>query len=181
MATVSAPNRSIIAWLFIAGGALQVLGALIGLASAGNAGAIYAISNIAIGVAFVLMLVWLATSTLAKVAYLIAAIGWLLLALTSLINLGIFGTLAVFIAIVGSVFAGVMVFSARQFGRETDIFFLAAMIVGAANLLISQNGNVPGILVTMVVVAFGVLLVVSGVWMLRHSERATRTRSTARV
>jgi hypothetical protein len=171
MATVSAPNRSIIAWLFIAGGALQVLGALVGFANVGNAGAIYTISNIAIGIAFVLLAMWFAASTLARVAYLIAAIGWLLLAITGLIQFGIFDALAVYIAIVGSIFAGVMVYSTRVFGRETDLLFLAAMIVGAANLLLSQNGNVPGIIDTMVVVAFGALLVISGIWMLRRPRR----------
>jgi hypothetical protein len=168
MATVSAPNRSIIAWLFIAGGALQILGALVAIANAGNAGAIYAISNIAIGMAFVLMVAWLATSTLARVAYLIAAIGWLLLALTSLINLGIVGTLALFIAVIGSLFAGVIVFSSHLFGRQTDILFLAAMIVGAANLLLSQNSNVPAIVDTVVVIAFGALLLIAGIWMIRR-------------
>jgi hypothetical protein len=168
MATVTAPNRSIISWLFIAGGALQILGGIIGLANAGNIGAIYAISNIAIGIAFVLLMVWFAATMLARVAYLIAAVGWLLLALTSLINLGIFGTVAIFVAIIGSVFAGVIVFSGRPFGKQADILFFAAMIVGALNLLLSQNGNVPEILKTVVVVAFGALLVLAGIWMLRR-------------
>ncbi|HEX4059320.1 MAG TPA: hypothetical protein VHX87_13510 [Galbitalea sp.] len=168
MATISAPNRSIIGWLFIAGGALQILAALVSLANAGNVGAIYAISNIAIGMAFVLMTVWLAFALISRVAYLIAAIGWLLLALTSLINLGIVGTLAVFIAIIGSVFAGVIVFTGHVFARQTDILFLVAMIVGAINLLLSQNGNVPGVLETVIVIAFGALLLVSGIWMLRR-------------
>lgn len=172
MATVSAPNRSIIAWLFIAGGVLQILGALVGLANAGNAGAIYAISNIAIGVAFVLMMAWLATTTLARVAYLIAAVGWLLLALSSLINLGVVGTFALFVAVIGSVFAGVIVYTTRPFGRQADIIFLCAMIVGAVNLLLSQNGNVPGILDTLVVVVFGALLVMSGIWMIRRPAKA---------
>jgi hypothetical protein len=168
MATVSAPNRSIISWLFIAGGALQILAALVGLANAGNVGAIYAISNIAIGVAFVLMFAWIASTLIARIAYFIAAVGWLLLALTSLINLGIIGTLAVFIAIVGSVFAGVIVYTGKVFGLQTNILFLVAMIVGAVNLLLIQNGNVPGILKTVIVVAFGALLLVSGIWMLRR-------------
>src|ERR1700712_2741866 len=107
MATVTAPNRTIIAVLFIAGGALQIVGAIVGFLSAGNVGAIYAISNLAIGVAFALMAAWLASTNVARIAYFIAALGWLLLALTSLINLGVVGSFAVFVAIVGSVFAGV--------------------------------------------------------------------------
>jgi hypothetical protein len=168
MATVSAPNRSIIGWLIIAGGALQILGGVVGLTGQGNVGAIYAISNIAIGLAFVLMMAWLAGTTVARIAYLIAAVGWLLLALTSLINLGIVGTLAVFIAIIGSIFAGIVVFTSHAFGRQADILFLAAMIAGAVNLLLSQNGNVPGLLKLIVVLIFGALLVAAGIVLIRR-------------
>ena len=168
MATVTAPNRTIIAVLFIAGGALQVLAALVGLANAGNVGAIYAISNIAIGVGFALMMAWLASTTVARIAYFIAAVGWLLLALTSLINLGVIGTFAVFVAIIGSVFAGIIVYMARPFGGQSDILFFVAMIVGAANLLLSQIGNVPQIVGVVVVIAFGALLVAAGITMLRR-------------
>ena len=168
MATVTAPNRSIIAWLLVAAGALQVLGGIVGLANAGNTGAIYAISNLALGVAFVLMMAWYSATNTARIAFFIAAVGWLLLVLTSLLNLGILSTLAVLIAAVGSVFAGIIIYGSRVFGQQASLIFLVAMIVGAVNLLLSQNGNVPGVLRALVVVIFGVLLVVSGIWMIRR-------------
>src|ERR1700742_4524757 len=145
MATVTAPNRSIIGWLFVVGGVLQVAGVIVGFANVGNSGALYAISNIAIGVAFVLMIAWIATTTVTRVAYFIAAVGWLLLALTSLIDLGLVGPVGLYLAITGSVCAGVVVISGRPFAGQTDIIFLVAMILGAINLLLSQNGNVPAI------------------------------------
>jgi hypothetical protein len=168
MATVTAPNRSIIAWLFVAGGALQVVGGLVGLANVGNSGAIYVISNLAIGVAFALAMAWFSRTNTVRIAYFIAAVGWLLLALTTLLNLGVISTLAVFIAAVGCIFSGIVVFGARAFGQEASLLFLVAMILGAVNLLLSQNSNVPGLVLSVVVVAFGVLLLVSGVWMLRR-------------
>lgn len=168
MATVTAPNRSIIGWLFLVGGVLQVVGAIVGLAAAGNSGAIYAISNIAIGVAFVLMFAWLATTTLVRVAYFIAALGWLLLALTSLINLGPVGSVAIYIAIVGSVFAGVVVLSGRPFTGRADILFFVAMLLGAVELLMAQNGNVPAIVKTVVVVVFGAVLVAASILIVRR-------------
>ena len=118
MATLSAPNRTIVAVLFLVGGVLQILGALLGFANAGNSGGFYLLSNLLLGAGFVLMFAWFAATTLARVAYLVAAVGWLLLALTGLVNLGIVGTLAVFVAVVGSVLAGVVVFAAHVFGRE---------------------------------------------------------------
>ena len=177
MATLTAPNRSIVAVLFLVAGALQILGAVLGLVNLGNAGGFYLLSNLALGVGFALMFAWFAATTVARVAYLIAAIGWLLLALTGLLDLGVFGTLAVFVAVVGSVFAGVIVFTGRVFGREADILFLAAMIVGALNLLISQNSNVPEFLKAIVVVIFGALLVAWAALLLgRRPSKATTAR-----
>ena len=109
VATISAPNRTIVAVLFLVGGALQILGALVGLAHAGNSGGFYLLSNLALGAGFALMIAWLASTTVARIAYFIAALGWALLALTSLLNLGVVGQIAVFVAIVGSVFAGIVV------------------------------------------------------------------------
>ena len=168
MATVTAPNRSFVGWLFIVGGALQVVGAIVGFANVGNAGAIYAISNIAIGSAFVLLLAWFAPTTIARVAYFIAALGWLLLALTSLVNLGAIGSVATYIAIVGCVFAGVIVLTGHPFGALADILFFVAMVLGAIELLMSQNSNVPGFLKGFVVVLFGGFLVASAALILRR-------------
>jgi hypothetical protein len=173
MATVSAPNRTIVAVIFLVGGALQVLGAIIGLANAGNAGGFYLLSNLAIGAGFALLVAWYATTTIARVAYFIAALGWLLLALTSLVNLGVVGTVALFIAVIGSLFAAVIVLSGRPFRGQADILFFVAMIVGAVNLLLSQNGNVPGLIRALVVVVFGALLVAAALAM-----RAIRRPST---
>jgi hypothetical protein len=166
MATLSAPNRTILAVVFLAGGALQILGALVGLANAGNSGGFYLLSNLAIGAAFALMIAWYATTTLARVGYFIAALGWLLLALTSLINLGVVGTVAVFIAVVGSLFAAVIVISSRPFAGQADILLFVGMIVGAVNLLLSQYGAVPNLLRALIVVVFGALLVVASLVML---------------
>lgn len=176
MATVSAPNRTIVAVIFLVGGALQILGALVGLGNAGNSGGFYLLSNLAIGAGFALMIAWFSSTTIARVAYFIAALGWLLLAITSLINLGIVGQVAVFIAILGSLFAAAIVITARPFGGQADILFFVAMIVGAVNLLLSQNGNVPNLLRALVVVVFGALLVAAGVVML--GKRVTKAQIT---
>jgi hypothetical protein len=64
------------------------------------------------------------------------------------------------------------VFTGRVFGREANILFLAAMIAGALNLLLSQNSNVPQLLEAIVVVVFGALLVVWAVLLL--SRRTSR-------
>ena len=44
MATLTAPNRTIVAVLFLVGGALQILGAVLGFANVGNSGGFYLLS-----------------------------------------------------------------------------------------------------------------------------------------
>jgi hypothetical protein len=168
MATVSAPNRSIVAWLFVAGGVLQIIAVAVALGNAGDPNALYAISNLALGVGFALLAAWMSPTIVSTVAYVIAAAGWLLLALTTIVNLGFVGSVALFIAIVGSIFAGVIVFTSHPFAPTADRLFLAAMIAGAINLLLSQNHNVPSFLEDLVIIAFGGLLVAAGVMILRR-------------
>jgi sulfite exporter TauE/SafE len=67
---------------------------------------------------------------------------------------------------VGSVFAALIVISSRPFAGQADILLFVGMIVGAVNLLLSQNENVPSLLRALVVVVFGALLVVAGILML---------------
>jgi hypothetical protein len=177
MATVSAPNRTIVAVLFLVGGALQILGAIVGLANVGNAGGFYLLSNLAIGAGFALMIAWYATTTLSRVAYFVAALGWLLLALTSLLNLGIVSQFAIFVAIIGTVWAGVIVMMKRPFAGEADILFFVALLVGALNLLLSQNGNVPKVVETVVVVFFGALLILASLFLLGKRLPRSTTRS----
>jgi hypothetical protein len=179
MATVTAPNRSVVAVLFLVGGALQVLGAVIGLANAGNSGGFYLLSNLALGAGFALLIAWYSATTVTRVGYFIAALGWLLLALTSLVDLGALGTVALFIAVVGSLFAGVIVLSGRPFAGQADILFFVAMILGAVNLLLSQNGNVPAVLKALVVVVFGALLVAFSLVMLGAGARNAGTSTTS--
>jgi hypothetical protein len=173
MATVSVSNRSIVAVLFLVGGALQILGAIVGLVNAGNAGGFYLLSNLAIGAGFAVMIAWFAGSTVARIAYFVAALGWLLLALTSLLNLGFVSQVAVLIAIVGTVWAGIIVMMKRPFAGEADILYFVGFMVGALNLLLSQNGNVPRFVVAVVVVFFGALLVLGSVFLLRGRLRRT--------
>jgi hypothetical protein len=166
MASVTAPNRSIIAVIFLIGGVLQILGALVGLANVGNSGGFYLLSNLSFGAGFALMIAWSATTTIARVAYFIAALGWLLLALTSLVNLSVIGSVAVFVAVVGSVFAAVTVLSTRALGGQADILFSVGFLVGAVNLVMSQVGGIPGVLLALVVVVFGLLVVAASAVML---------------
>ena len=136
MATVTAPNRSIVAVLFIVGGALQILGAVLGIANVGNAGGFYLLSNLVLGVGFVLLLVWFASTTVTRAGYFIAALGWLLLAVAGLVNLPFLSEAATLIAIVGTVFAGVIVIMGRPFGGKASIYadtiFFVAIVARAS-------------------------------------------------
>jgi hypothetical protein len=177
MATVSTPSPAIVAWLLIGAGVLQVLGGFSSYTNIGNASAILAVSNIAMGMAFALLMIWWSSSTLARIAFGIAAAGWLLLSITSVINLGFVGSLAFYVAMIGSVFAAVMVVITRTFGRVTDIVFVVAITMGTVVLLIVQNPLVPVIIDTAGVVVFGVLHIASGAGILIAPGRARAGRA----
>jgi hypothetical protein len=53
------------------------------------------------------------------------------------------------------------------------------MILGAVNLLMSQNGNVPAVLKALVVVVFGALLVAFSLVMLGAGARNAGTSTTS--
>jgi hypothetical protein len=157
-------NRSFIGWLFAAGGALQLLALLISLTHSGDTSAVYFLSNVAIGGGFVLLMLSTARTTVSRVAYAIAAAGWLLLALTSILNLGPVFQLALLVAIVGSVFAAAIVFVSHVFSVRAATTFLIAMALGALNLLFVLIGGVNAWLVNPVIVLFGAGLIVAGLW-----------------
>lgn len=157
-------NLTIVGWLLIAGGALQILGAIFAWVGGGDASAIFMLSNAAIGVVFILLAMWSASTDLARVAYIIGAIGWLLLAVTSVVNLGAFGTIATFIAIVGSVFGGVVAYLGRVFTPQAIGIFFAAMIVGAVVLAMVLAGFTQHPFKDVVNLAFGALLIIAGVF-----------------
>jgi hypothetical protein len=155
-------NQSLIGWLIAAAGALQILAVLISITGSGDSSAVYFLSNVGIGAAFILIMLWAGKSRTASIVYDVAAAGWLLLALGSILNLGFLFTLALVVALAGGVIASCFVFLGHVFGARANISFVIAMALGAVNLLLVLLGGAPGWVSVPIVILFGAALIVAG-------------------
>jgi hypothetical protein len=162
MATSSRSSRSPVGWFFLAAGVLYLLNILLAhvapkLSSTWWDFFAYAL----IAVAFVLLFLW-RVSTLLRVAFIVAAVGWALLAIGIVASLGGVATIAVILALVGTLVAGILVIIGHTFSRLADLVFLITAILAAILLAHTWLTALSGGVETVVAILFGVGLVISG-------------------
>jgi hypothetical protein len=150
--------------MFIAAGVLLLLVELFHLiASSMTSSWLYFLAYVALTVAFVALFLW-RTGILARIAFIVAAVGWALMALASLpIGLGAVDKVGIILALVGTLVSGILVFARNLFNRQSSTIFLVAAILGAIWLLSLLGGFLPAILVLIIFIAFAALLIVTGV------------------
>jgi hypothetical protein len=106
---------------------------------------------------------------LERVAFIVGAVGWLLLGINGLVGgLGALVTVALILALVGSLAAGILVWIHSTFTRSTNLWFLIAMIVAAVFLLNQLLPFAAGVIATLLVLLFGASLVIAGFFILRR-------------
>jgi hypothetical protein len=164
--TRSTPNRPVVGYLFLLAGALTLLGVVLNYAAKGaNLGWLGTLTDAALAVAFLFLFLGRTADLLARVAFIVAAVGWALIAIGNLgVTLGLLALVAVVLALVGSLVAGILVFQRRIFSRRANLSFLLAMIFAALIILNTIANNFFGVLVGVIVVVYGVLLVVAGLF-----------------
>jgi hypothetical protein len=174
MATsATAQNRPLIAWLFIIAGALLLVETLIllfGSPAPGSFGTVLIfVVRAALAVAYVLLALTRTKDGLLRVAFVVAAIGWVLLALISFIpGLGTVGSIASVLALIGMLGSGILVFLRHFFTRNGDIVYLIMTIVGALILLSGVRPFLFGYAATVFNIVFAALLVITGVVLQRR-------------
>ncbi|HEY4268569.1 MAG TPA: hypothetical protein VGM94_10305 [Galbitalea sp.] len=169
MATTRTSSRPIVGILFIIAGALVLLGLLLHYAAPTAAPTwLSLLVYLALGVAFLLMALSKSMNVLERVAYIVGAVGWLLLALNGLVALSTLVTVAMILALVGSLAAGILVWMHSTFTRQTNLWFLIAMIITAVYVLNLLVPFATGALGTVLVLLFGAALVVAGFFVLRR-------------
>ena len=170
MATTRTSSRPLVGILFIIAGALTLLALLLSLVAPASAPSWLALlTYLALGVAFLLMALSKSMNVLERVAFIVGAVGWFLLALNGLVGgLGGLVTLALILALVGSLAAGILVWMHSTFTRRTNLWFLIAMIVTAVFVLNLLVHFATGALGTVLVLLFGAALVVAGFFILRR-------------
>ena len=169
MATTQTSSRPLVGILFIVAGALALLVLLLAYVAPGAPITwLGLLTDLALGVAFLLMGLSKAMNTLERVAFIVGAVGWLLLALNGLVSLGGLVTVAVILALVGSLAAGILVWVHSTFTRRTNLWFLIAMIVAAIFLLNALLPFATGAIDTVLILLFGAALVIAGFFILQR-------------
>jgi hypothetical protein len=155
-------GRSPVGWFLLAAGVLYLLNILLAhvapkLSSPWWDFFAYAL----LAVAFVLLFLW-RVSTLLRVAFIVAAVGWALLAIGTFVSLGGLATLAIILALVGTLVAGILVIIRHTFSRLADLVFLITAILAALLLGREWLTFIHGSAATVIGILFGIGLVVSG-------------------
>ena len=155
--------------MFIAAGVLLLLVVLFSyIAKPMTSSWLDFLAYVALTIGFVALFLW-RTSLLARIAFIVAAVGWALLALASIpIGLGAVDKVGVILALVGTLVSGILVFARNLFNRQSSTVFLIAAIAGAIWLLNLLVGFLPAILVLIIFIVFAALLVVTGALYVRR-------------
>jgi hypothetical protein len=165
----TAPNRPLVAWLFIIAGALLLIEFVVTLVFLSASPLLTFIAFAALTIAFLFLFLGRAGDTLLRVAFLVAAVGWALLTLAQIIpGFGTVGSVASLLALVGTLGSGILVFLRHHFTRNADTVFLVTSIVAALLLLNGIRGILPGALNTILTVLFAAGLVFTGVLVRRR-------------
>jgi hypothetical protein len=152
------------AWLFIVAGVLILLELLLThVAASGLDEWLTFFAYVALAIAFVVLFLWRSVDLIARVAFIVAAVGWAILAIAAVAGVGGLLTLGIVLALIGTVVAGIMVFARGLFSRSASLAFLIAAILAGLLLLGELFSFLPATLVLIIGVLFGILLVATGV------------------
>jgi len=162
-------RRSVIGFALVAAGILAVIGIFVALALPGVA---FEWAFVLSALAFVVALAAIGSAEegLPRLAYAVAAVGWILIALTSVIagEPGIPGLVGEVGALLGGVAGGLLSYRGRIFGRRADALFLGAMVVTGCYLIGLLIGPLPEVLMVFIAAVWGVNLVIAGITVLRR-------------
>jgi hypothetical protein len=118
---------------------------------------------LALTIAFVVLFLRRGVDLIARVSFIVAAVGWALLAIATVAGVGGLLTLGVVLALIGTVVAGIIVFVRGLFSRGGSVAFLIAAILAGLLLLSGLVAFLPATLGLIVQVLFGILLIATGV------------------
>jgi len=162
-------GRSLVGWFVLAAGVVYLLGILfshIATTLASGWWNFFAFALLAVGL--FLLFLW-RTSTLLRVAFIVGAVGWALLAINSVAALGTaVVTIATLLALIGTLVAGILAFMRHTFTRNADLAFLLMAIFAALVLLAVWATFLGGTLGLIIAIIFGILLIVSGLLIQRR-------------
>ena len=165
MAVVTNSRRSIAGIVLVVAGALLLLNFVLGLAGvAALSPWLTVLAYLAIGVAFLILALASFQGTITRIALIVGAVGWLLLALALVVSLpAVLVTVALVAAALGTVVAAIALYVGKEVTNQSAIAFIVTAIVAAIILLATVAGAALGDFGTVLAVVFAILLVVTGV------------------
>jgi len=165
MAAISNSRRAAAGIAFVVAGALILLHHLLGLANiTATGGWLLFLAYLAIAVGFVLLAVGSVANVVARIALIVGAVGWALLALGFLVGLpaGV-GTIAAIAAAAGGVVGAIVLYTGKEITNRSAVAFIVTTIVAAVILLAGIAAMPLGAFGTLLWIVFGVGLVLTGV------------------
>ena len=130
---------------------------------------LYVLSELALVVAFIAFGTSGAVGGLGRLAFAAGAVGWLIIAGTRLIagSPGVFGTVGLSLALIGSVIGGVVVFALHVLRRSARLAVLVTLLLGGLYLLNTEVALLPAAFSGPLGAVFAAGLIVSGVLVAR--------------
>jgi hypothetical protein len=173
MAAMSTSRRAAAGIALIVAGVIFVLVALLPLLKLTFPFvSLAALGAVALVVAFAILSIGAVNSTVTKIALIVAAVGWAIIALE---GFGVFSlpgdanTVVVLVTAAAGIVAAIVLYTGKEIRNRPAIAFIVATVLAALYLLPVSLGS----LSTLVVILFGVALIVAG-WLFRQTERSRR-------
>jgi hypothetical protein len=166
MAAISNSRRAAAGIAFVVAGALILLWQVLALAAVGALG--YwptVLAYLAIAVGLVILAIGSVANLVARIALIVGAVGWFLLALQPLVPAisGGVHTFAALAAAVGGVVGAIVLYTGKEITNRSAIAFIVTTIVAAIILLAGVAGVALGTLGSILWIVFGLGLVITGV------------------
>jgi hypothetical protein len=165
MADVTPSRRSLAGIVLVVAGALLLLNFVLGLAAVTALNPwLTLLAYVAIGVAFLILALASFRGTITRIALIVGAVGWLLLALGLVVALpAVLVTVALVAAALGTLVAAIALYVGKEVTNMSAIAFIVTGIVAAIILLATVAAAALGDFGTVLAVLFAILLVVTGV------------------
>jgi hypothetical protein len=165
MADVTPSRRSLAGIVLVVAGALLLLNFVLGLAAVTALNPwLTLLAYVAIGVAFLILALASFQGTITRIALIVGAVGWLLLALGLVVALpAVLVTVALVAAALGTLVAAIALYVGKEVTNMSAIAFIVTGIVAAIILLATVAAAALGDFGTVLAVLFAILLVVTGV------------------
>jgi hypothetical protein len=166
---LAARRRAVVGSTFLAAGALTLIAiAMVYLAPGVANWWILVLSYFALAVAQVAIGTSGLFAGVARFAFALAAVGWLIIAFANLLSgvPGVLGLVAEALALLGSIAAGIVAYRAKIFTRAATTGFLVAMVITVVYLLNVVFAFLPGTASILLAVVYSAGLLLAGILVL---------------